>query len=768
MTEKEYLEWIETIRKYISGNHLAQAKKALDELYSYKPVRLLWYVAKAEYILKSGHDPETALKALEKKYFPGADYPGMKECMKVRIKALKKLGRKRDVLRENYCYQKSCGRPCVQLEQELAEALERFCDASENTEALAALENAFYHTSDMAAYFIVRMELIRRGYLKKGIADAWVEQIVNYHYLEEQLCIKQGNTFILVMDEYLGRTLEVLGFILNSFGHKVFLLTPPLAFETEEQLDLADTLNISWEQLESYPDMCVVHPIVLTQDGIPYGDNREYIIDYICRQESDFDKALLLCSGNLLEDLYTRNTLRGRIGRLSPYETDLRETKVQFGWVGNYLSYISDIYGYDVRRDIEANPEVDFSILIPARNSSATLRYTLETCLKQRYTGSYEVVVSDNSGDNSTGVYELCQKLNDPKIRYVKTPRILDLTKSFEFGYLQTRGEFVLSMGSDDGLLPWGLETLKKILDQFPEEELVLWERGFYAWPGFNGGQENQFTIPRKYEKGNIPLGFIKTQEIFNWLSQNSQMIYAMPLLYINSGFRRGYMKTLLKKTGKLWDGINQDIYTGVINCCINQQILQTRYPITIAGMSTGSVGYLMSVIETERTAQNITSAYERLYALDNMGHYVQLKRERVLCSSGLDTSSLYLTLSRAVEEGLLTDKTADAILDWKTAVSFAFNGSAILKDTYDASLHQERFFAGQMSDDVKRWFDECVYKKAVSPQYVDTAALENRQKQKTYQETTSPEGGEILDASRFHVHNIAEAVELFGKQTGL
>lgn len=768
MTEKEYIERIETIRKHIAGNRLSQAEKFLEEMYSYKPVRLLWYVAKAEYILKSEHDPEAALRVLDKRYFPGADYPGMKECMKVRIKALKKLGRKQDVLRENYRYQKSCGRPCVQLEHELEEALERFCNDSEDMEALSALGDAFYHTSDLIAYFIVRMELIRRGCLEKTAAVAWAGQITNYSYLEEQLCAKRENTFILAIDECLDRTLEVLGFILHSFGHKVYLLGPPLTFETDEQLDLSDTLDISWGQLESYPDMCVIHPILLTQDGVPYGDNREHIIDSICREESGLDQTVLLCSGNLLENLCVRDKLRGRMGRLSSYETDLQETKVQFGWAGNYLSYISDIYGYDVRHDVEAEPEVDFSILIPARNSAETLRYTLETCLKQRYTGRYEIVVSDNSVDNEAGVYELCQELNDPKIRYVKTPRCLDLTKSFEFGYLQTRGEFVLSIGSDDGLLPWGLEVLKSVLDKFPEEEIIEWERGFYAWPGFNGGQENQFVIPQKYEKEKVPIGFIKTQEIFDRTARNSQMIYAMPLLYINSGFRRRYMKTLLKKTGKLWDGINQDIYTGVINCCINQQILQVVYPITIAGMSTGSVGQLMSSIETAEKSKDITPLYKHLYAVDNIGHNVRSARERILCASGSDTSSLYLTLSRAVEEGLLTNEAADTVLDWKTAVSGSFGGSSIMKDTYDASLHQERFFAGQMSDGLKNWFDEFIYKNALCPKYVDKEALEQRQKQKSYQEKVSLGDGEVLDASRFHVHNIAEAVELFAKRTGL
>jgi len=767
MTEQEYFEQIEKIRKHIAGNHLPWAKALLEEMYAYKPVRLLWFVAKAEYVLKAEQDLEAALKILEGKYFPGADYPGMKECMKFRIKAFKQLGRERDAIRENYRYQKACGRPCAQLDQALAEALEDFCGAAENSDALAALGRAFYHTSDMAAYFIVYQELIRRGCPEKTAADAWVRQITNYGYLEEKLCSKEKNTFILVIDECLGRTLEALGFILHSFGHEVFLLDLPLVFETEGQVDLADTLEISWDQLERYPDMSVIHPVLLTQDGVPYGDNREYIIDYICTHESSRDHAILLCSGNLLENLYTRDKMHGRIGRISPYETDLQETMVQFGWVGSYLSYISDIYGYDVGPSIDREPEVDFSIVIPARNSAATLRYTLQTCLEQRYTGSYEILVSDNSVDSETSIYELCQELDDPKIRYVKTPRPLSLIKSFEFAYLQTRGEFVLSMGSDDGLLPWGLETLKLLLDRFPAEEIIEWERGFYAWPGFNGGQENQFVIPRKYKKENIPVHFIQTREILDWVKQDPQMIYCMPLLYINSGFRRRYLKTLLERTGKLWDGINQDIQTGIINCCIYERILQMLYPITIAGMNSGSVGYLdgrAGLKESKAEAQ----MYRRVFSIDNAGRFVELERERILCAGGLDTSTLYFALSRAVEEGLMTNTAADAVMNWKKAVSFAFRNISILKDTFDASLHREQFIAKQAGSDLKSWFEESIYKDAVLPRHVDETALMRQREEKTYQEEISLGNREVLDASHFDVHNITEAVKLFERRTGL
>lgn len=766
MTEQQYFDRIHAIRRHISGGNLELAERLLEQMYSYKPTRLLWFVAKAELVLKKEQNPEAALRVLDGKYLLGEDYPGLKECMKFRSKTYRQWGRPDDAAREDYLYQKACGRSCARPEGEVIEALEAVAEDTENGECLQALAGALYRTSDMAAYFIVYMELVRRGLARRE--EHWVHKIANYGYLEEKLTAQEPGTFILVMDDYLDRPLEILGHLLHCFGHQVFLLSPPLAFETEGQVDLKETVPISMEQMERYPDMCVVPPVVLTEEGKPYGDNRDYIIDQICREESARDHAVILCSGYLLEDLYTREGLRGRMGRLSPYEADFTEEKVQFAWAGSYLSYISDIYGYDVRTDIDREPEVEFSIVIPARNSAATLRYTLQTCLNQRYQGSYEIVISDNSVDESHEVYDLCQELNDPRIRYIKTPRSLQLTKSFEFAYLQTRGKFVFSLGSDDGLLPWALEAVKITLDHCPEEELLLWDRGFYAWPGFNGGQQNMFAIPRAYKRGQLNARLVETKELLSRVAQNQSNIYLLPLLYINSGFRRSYLNTLLRKTGKLLDGACQDIAVGIINCSINEHILCIAYPITIAGMSNSSIGYLNSSpdknCEDEKQRQIIKT---RIFHQDNVGIYTPAYKERLVFPVSGDACGIYMVLSRAVEEGVLSEDICNHISDWEATVERVVETFSLQYDVYDLMVHMNSFMARKLPMDHYEWF-EAHRSHILSPKYVDAAEVAREHAKKCYQEGRSISGGEILDASKYGIENIAQAVGLFSDRTGL
>lgn len=773
MTKKEYFKSIAQIRRYTATGKLEEAERLLEQMYAYKPVRLLWFVAKAEYLEKKTKDPIAAIEFLDNKFVFEPGYPGLKECIEFRAPILREHGRLRDAIREEYLYQKTCGKSCHELDERLAQALDEFAEDTENKESLTTLGDAFYHVADLVSNLIVRMEQVRTGVLSKDSQKEWYHQVknclrnptANFGYLEEKISAEETNTFILIMDEYLNRPLEILGSILGRFGHQVFLLLPPALFETEVQVALDETLAISLEQTEIFPDMRVILPIMLTQDGKSYGDNRAYLADYICRHESKRDNAVVLCSGYLLEDLSICAELHGRFGRLSAVVSDATEERMQFGWVGNYLSHISDIYGYDVRETLDIPAETDFSIVIPVRNSAETLRYTLQTCLNQRYQGSYEIVVSDNSVDQDTSIYELCQELNDPRIRYVRTPRLLQLTKSFEFAYLQARGEFILSIGSDDALLPWGLEVVRRVLDQFPNENIIGWERGFYAWPGFNAGQENMLQIPRKYQKGMISVYPEETKMDLKRVAQNIGYVYNMPLLYINSGFRRRHLKTLFQKTGKLWDGANQDLQAGIINCCIYDHYIQVCYPVTMAGMSDTSMGYLSTSGAFGGERKRVGLLFERQQQHDNVGIYAELARERRMMAAGVDACTFYIVLSRAVEEGLISPDEADQVLNWQTAVQLAFETYLIVNDNYDYFVHSVKAKAKRLGKTQADWFKKQVYQQVLVPRYIDENKIEHV---KSYQEGTNQFGGETLDASKYGVRNVAEAATLFATRTGL
>lgn len=262
-------------------------------------------------------------------------------------------------------------------------------------------------------------------------------------------------------------------------------------------------------------------------------------------------------------------------------------------FIGNYLYTAKYLYGFDVIGEMNKIPEVDVSIVIPVKKYSYTLEKTLETCLNQRY-DNYEIVVSDNS--ESDEIYKLITQLNHPKIKYYKTPYTLPLVKSFEYGYLRARGEFIFSIGADDGLMPYTIEMIVRIMKQFPEENIISWSRLLYIWPDLVGnGTQDRFSFPQKVEKNKVQVVYWSTHEIMLNLiekfNQRISNIYALPMLYINSGMRRAHILKVIEKTGKFLDGHSQDVYTGILNMALYDKILHVNYPLSIAGMSKSSIG---------------------------------------------------------------------------------------------------------------------------------------------------------------------------------
>lgn len=444
---------------------------------------------------------------------------------------------------------------------------------------------------------------------------------------------------------------------------------------------------------------------------------------------------------------------------LSEFDDIKYPDKMYFGWTGDYLVYISDIYNYDVRPQLDKLPKCDFSIVIPARNVSRTLYYTLQTCLNQDYGGTYEILVTDNSTGRRTEVYDICRELDDERIRYIRTPRDLALSKSFEFAFLQAEGEFIFAVGADDGVCPWALSVLSNVMKDYPQEKILKWFRGFYGWKEFNGTQDNELVIPGTFKLNDVECVYEERIDLFTRVLKVNSWMYTMPNLYINSGFRRSYLRTLYEKTGRLWDGNNQDIYMGIINTAINSKILNINFPLTIAGMSNNSIGYVISSPTACKSGANIEEIERSAINGDNIGIHIDCGIIRNMPLGQRDSYTLYVNLLRAIQLGLLPDVWRTELFDFEKIYLDFFREHTRLDENFDRWLHYARYQASLRGEEFLKWFDSTIYQKVVTPllwKRKDTAP------DKSYKEGPLEGGGVILDASVYGVTNIAEAVILF------
>lgn len=784
MEEKQYFLKLEETDKKIDDNNFKEAEDELQKLYFIKPVRLEWFTLKAKLIYKSTKNYSKIWQTLSNKGWGLYNYASISKFIRLYS----------EVNASYYDYSDSNRHRINAAILECSEEEKIECEAiiNGNNTRLEENENKFLSNvnseeildylleiqdcslifENKILYLLITFYLDKMSINDYGKYDyyschrKWILNMPNAGYLKEMIESDDKETFVLVIDGN-PKDYEVAAHIINKLNKQVFIINKPIEVELNGNVSMQDTVNISIENSEEYyENIVLITPIKLIKDGEVIGDNIDYIIDYICKNYTKNDLVAVITSGKLFDELALRPFMKKRLERLSQFEVDYREDNMVFGWCGNYLSYISRIYCLDAKKELDKPSEYKFSIIIPARNSAGILKETLKTCLDLRYTGSYEIVVTDNSTDGNTEVYQLIQDLNDSRINYYKTPRDLHLPKSFEFGFLKAKGEFIFSLGSDDGVLPWALDVLEEILEKYPNEEIFQWERGVYSWPGYNGGQENKFFIPREYKKGVYNIHKIPRTEYLAKLLKFSNQIYIMPTLYINSGCKRSYLNKIVDKTGRLLDGICQDLYMGVINIAINKEIINIDYPITMVGLSSGSIGYKSNnAIKSVEKAKEI---YESVKKTGNVGGFSMSSIERLLPQIGTDLSSLYNSILRAIERGVFPIEYLTEILDFKKIFMELYKMMDIRDVYYDKNIHYMRYTASLHGEEFLKWFDDNIYSEALKPRVLDEEKLAELHKKKTYTEGKTELGGMILDASKYGVTNVYEATKLFEKLTGL
>src|SRR5262245_33198696 len=103
---------------------------------------------------------------------------------------------------------------------------------------------------------------------------------------------------------------------------------------------------------------------------------------------------------------------------------------------------------------------VRFSVGIPTRERAETLQYDHGPCLDQEF-DNYEIIVSDNCSSPATKA--VVDAAASRKVRYVRTPEPVAMSNNWEFGVSHARGEYVVLIGDDDGLLPHALRELDRL-----------------------------------------------------------------------------------------------------------------------------------------------------------------------------------------------------------------------------------------------------------------------------------------------------------------
>jgi glycosyltransferase involved in cell wall biosynthesis len=223
-----------------------------------------------------------------------------------------------------------------------------------------------------------------------------------------------------------------------------------------------------------------------------------------------------------------------------------------------------------------------FSVVIPTRERADTLRVSLRTCLAQDF-DDYEIVVSDNFGSPAT--WRAVDEAASPRIRYVRSPELLSMSSNWELAVSQARGEYVLVLGDDDGLLSHALRELDVLITRLRPQAL-RWTGVYYSWPTIDlPGQGNYLRIPLGRE--------VRTVEAVPAIAAaiRFEACYStLPMLY-NAAVHRDLIARLRQRAGRVFPNHYPDVYSGFALGYLAGTYVSLDLPMSIAGTSGGSFG---------------------------------------------------------------------------------------------------------------------------------------------------------------------------------
>lgn len=626
--------------------------------------------------------------------------------------------------------------------QDFAEAQAEYLTVEDDSAAIRRIAEAAYYRNESVVHTVAA--ILSAELSSQPLTGAIGQQVMNQQnigFLIEMLSVK-GNTFIIICDGNEEVNWDVLGNMVSRLGHKVIML----AKASDKNIDTEYCIN----HMERYEDVSL---LMYTDD------NLEDIVKYVCHKETEDGLSCVIASGAIWDRLMLRMERGCEVERLSLMKSPVLQDKLTFGWAGDYLSYVSKIYKCDAHKDLDARSECRFSIVIPTKNSADTLRYTLMTCLNQRWQGNYEILVSDNSTEGNEEIYHLCKELRekDKRIRYIRTPRPLVIGKSFEYAFLKSRGEFIIPLGADDGVLPWTLEALDKILEEVPDE-ILMWNRGQYQWPDYGAGISDRLEIfCGVINEDRYSVSQIEGTYFLKNILEQPQRMYLMPLLYINSGFRRTYMRTLLEKTGRLWDGPCQDIFIGIVNSVINEKINFVNLPLTIGGMAHSSTGATYTRLLDTLEKVNKRGRNKELGENSYIGGWSSSPIERLVPRITSDIGLCYNSLIRVVAKKVLPIETINQYIDMRRWFLFLYQLMNKKEYIYERQVMEMRYAAKLNGEQFYQWFkkdfwDELMKEEAAKPEEQQAGDV------KTYKTEVRTNGNVIIDASEYNVKNIYQA----------
>jgi len=229
------------------------------------------------------------------------------------------------------------------------------------------------------------------------------------------------------------------------------------------------------------------------------------------------------------------------------------------------------------------------SIIIPSRDRAIYLEHSLKTATDIK-DPNIEILISDNASIDHTK--DLAMNCADPRVRYVNTGKRVSMRQNFEFAVRQSKGDYLIMMGDDDGMIPGQFPVLRHILETETPETLS-WDFRTYGWPieknGKSGGLriagQDCFGTPFQIDAA-TRLNQLEAGEIANNIP--------LPALY-HGCMSRAFLEKISSLGAPIFRARSPDLYISFRALQAGGNFWHIHHPLSINGFSPASTGGAMN-----------------------------------------------------------------------------------------------------------------------------------------------------------------------------
>jgi glycosyltransferase involved in cell wall biosynthesis len=224
-----------------------------------------------------------------------------------------------------------------------------------------------------------------------------------------------------------------------------------------------------------------------------------------------------------------------------------------------------------------------FTVIIPTRERSDTLRSAIKSCVGQNY-DNLEIIVSDNCSQDDT--YDVVKSYQDERIKYINPGKRLSMSGNWEFALSHATGDYVNYIGDDDAMLPRAFNNLNDILNDI-KCQAFSWKKDdfVYFWPGTD--ESNLLSISlwgsQDYQKKDCKKVLRNVQDLR--ASYNT-----LPLVY-SGVVQRQVLEKIASYSRCFFSSMTPDVYSGIAIACEVDHFYSSGQPYSMVGLSVHSTG---------------------------------------------------------------------------------------------------------------------------------------------------------------------------------